>query len=263
MEIVFHDKSEIEFAGGAGEDGRIIVGEPDPSLTERMLKNLGFGYPYEKDVTLPVKRSVTALTKEIDEGLVYGIEDKDEFDEEEDFIGQTDLKPHASDKRSSDEKRARGIAYHKFLENWDFNEKNVDNELIRQLSQGVLGEEQAKLLNKNTLKRITKLKIFEELKGYELYREKQFIAGFKARDLGYADTDGEMLVQGVIDLLAVKGNEAIIVDYKDSGRSGEELLLTYRPQLVLYKKAVEKILNLKVTRAVLLSLRAGEAVDVE
>lgn len=263
MEIVFHDKSEIEFIGGAGEEGRIIVGEPDPSLTERMLKNLGFGYPYEKDVTLPVKRSVTALTKEIDEGVVYGIEDVDEFDEEEDFIGQTDLKPHASDKRSSDEKRARGIAYHKFLENWDFNEKNVDNELMRQLSQGVLGEEQAELLNKNTLKRITKLKIFEELKGYELYREKQFIAGFKARDLGYADTDGEMLVQGVIDLLAVKGNEAIIVDYKDSGRSGEELLSAYRPQLVLYKKAVEKILNLKVTRAVLLSLRAGEAVDVE
>ena len=226
-------------------------------------KNLGFGYPYEKDVTLPVKRSVTALTKEIDEGIVYGIEDADEFDEEEDFIGQTDLKPQAFDKRSSDEKRARGIAYHKFLENWDFNEKNVDNELIRQLSQGVLGEEQAKLLNTNTLKRITKLKIFEELKGYELYREKQFIAGFKARDLGYADTDGEMLVQGVIDLLAVKGNKAIIVDYKDSGRSGEELLSAYRPQLVLYKKAVEKILNLKVTRAVLLSLRAGEAVDVE
>ncbi len=262
MEVITHDKSEIQFAGGAGKEKHITVGDPDLSLTERMLKNLEFNYPYEKDVTLPVKRSVTALTKEIDEGIVYGIDDADEFDEE-DFIGQEDLKPRASDSRSSDEKRARGIAYHKFLENWNFDEKNVDNELIRQLSQGVLAEEQAKLLSKYTLSRITKLKIFDELKGCDLYREKQFIAGFKARELGYADTDGEMLVQGVIDLLAVKGDEAIIVDYKDSGKSGEELLRAYRPQLVLYKKAVEKILKLKVTRAVLLSLRTGEAVDVE
>ena len=57
-------------------------------------------------------------------------------------------------------------------------------------------------------------------------------------------SSGEILVQGVIDLLAVKGDEAVIVDYKASMKNAEHVAETYRAQLILYKKAVERILKL-------------------
>ena len=70
------------------------------------------------------------------------------------------------------------------------------------------------------------------------------------------------IVQGIIDLIAVCDNKAILVDYKTSSHSAERLKKDYSMQLTLYKKAIEKCLNLVVEKTYILSLITGELVEM-
>lgn len=63
--------------------------------------------------------------------------------------------------------------------------------------------------------------------GYATYRELPFLY-----------LQDQTIVQGIIDLLAVKDNEAIIVDYKTTRLPREQLIIKYREQLRLYAQAV-------------------------
>jgi ATP-dependent exoDNAse (exonuclease V) beta subunit len=71
------------------------------------------------------------------------------------------------------------------------------------------------------------------------------------------------VLQGVIDMLAIKDDEAVIIDYKYSAKSRDKLLATYKKQLQLYKLAVETSLKIKVKRTALVSLLSGETVEVD
>ena len=66
----------------------------------------------------------------------------------------------------------------------------------------------------------------------------------------------------LVDLLAVKDGEAIIVDYKYSAKDADSLVRAYRKQLSLYKYAVESALGLKVKAAYLVSLAEAKALAV-
>ena len=63
--------------------------------------------------------------------------------------------------------------------------------------------------------------------GYTVYRELPFL---------YQQEN--TIVQGIMDLLAVKDNEAIIVDYKTTRMARESLVVKYREQLRLYAQAL-------------------------
>lgn len=282
MPVVIHDKADIKTFGRAGETRNILVGEARESLKEKISESVSFRYPFEADTVLPVKRAVTSISEEMSETkpVVFGVDGDDVYEDNyddfyDDFYDDTEsagdsLSGDASDGNKKGKitvgkgkANERGTAYHKFLENLDFNAKSADNELIRQLSQGVLLPEQAKLLDKNTLQKIVNSGIFVRLDGYKIYREQPFVAGFSAKDVGYEKAEGEILVQGIIDLLAVKGDEAIILDYKATGKSREEMLGKYKTQLEIYKKAVEKVMKLKVKKTILFNVFTCETVEVE
>lgn len=282
MPVIIHDKSDIKTFGRAGETRNILVGEARESLKEKISESVSFRYPFEADTVLPVKRAVTSISEELSETkpVVFGVDGDDVYEDNyddfyDDFYDDTESagEPLSGDASDGNKKgkitvgkgkaNERGTAYHKFLENLDFNAKSADNELIRQLSQGVLLPEQAKLLDKNTLQKIVNSGIFARLDGYKIYREQPFVAGFSAKDVGYEKAEGEILVQGIIDLLAVKGDEAIILDYKATRKSREEMLGKYKTQLEIYKKAVEKVIKLKVKKTILFNVFTCETVEVE
>lgn len=278
MPVIIHDKADIKTFGRAGETRNILVGEARESLKEKISESVSFRYPFEADTVLPVKRAVTSISEEMSETkpVVFGVDGDDVYEDNyDDFYDNIDaaevsLFGDASDGNKKGKitvgkgkANERGTAYHKFLESLDFNAKSVDNELIRQLSQGVLLPEQAKLLDKNTLQKIVNSGVFARLDGYKIYREQPFVAGFSAKDVGYEKAEGEILVQGIIDLLAVKGDEAIILDYKATGKSREEMLGKYKMQLEIYKKAVEKVMKLKVKKTILFNVFTCETVEVE
>jgi len=77
-------------------------------------------------------------------------------------------------------------------------------------------------------------KLIPEIKGYEIHREIPFL-----------QSSGDIIIQGVIDLLALKDDHAVIVDYKTTRVSAEKLTELYKPQLDMYAAAVMQALNPK------------------
>jgi len=67
----------------------------------------------------------------------------------------------------------------------------------------------------------------ELVDGYTVYRELPFLY-----------QQNQTMVQGIMDLLAVKDNQAIIVDYKTTRLPRENLIAKYREQLRLYAQAL-------------------------
>ena len=105
--------------------------------------------------------------------------------------------------------------------------------------------------------------IFAGLDGYKLYKEQPFTVNISAKELLDIDTDRQILVQGIIDLLAVKDGNAVIVDYKHSTiLHGKDLIKKYEKQLRLYKTAVEKVLKLKVNECYLVNIYTLKTVKV-
>lgn len=78
-------------------------------------------------------------------------------------------------------------------------------------------------------------------------REFSFVLQKKACEV-FGDSislqDEFLSVQGMVDCLFGEGDSWTIVDYKTDWISNEEAFIErYRPQLVLYREAVEKVLG--------------------
>lgn len=73
----------------------------------------------------------------------------------------------------------------------------------------------------------------------------------------------EIILQGVIDCAFLEGDEWVILDYKtDSGKTADELAEEYRPQLMWYAQALQKITGRKVKEASLYALSMERLIPV-
>lgn len=137
----------------------------------------------------------------------------------------------------------KGNAYHKAMELIDFS-AGFENEWER-LKTVVADFDEIK---KSELKAAYE-NVGEFVRDGKIYREQPFMFS----------PDGKTLVQGIIDLMIVRGDEAIIVDYKTS-RPEAVASEQYRRQLGLYARAAEKVLGLKITAAYVYSFVLGKFV---
>ena len=234
--LAANERAEILRDGAAPRREKVIVDGGDGELAAMIRRNLDFVYPYAADCVLPLKTSVTAEA---------AAEDGDDYN-------YLDLEEETSSER--------GTAMHKFLEHYRFDGADAESELSRQLAEGLLSAEDAALLDMRALKRLLAGDVFGMLGGYALYKERWFMINVPAAVIG-KEGSGIML-QGIVDLLAVKDGEAIIVDYKYSAKDADSLVRAYRKQLSLYKYAVESALGLKVKAAYLVSLAEAKALAV-
>ena len=141
----------------------------------------------------------------------------------------------------------RGTAYHAFLELCDFSVKDkagVEREIEKMLSSRKITAEQKALLNVGELCEILSMPVFGALNGAILYKEQEFLCRLPADEILGVSAKDSILVQGAIDLLAVQGDCATVIDYKYSHKDDQELIKTYSKQLALYKKAVALVLNI-------------------
>ena len=88
------------------------------------------------------------------------------------------------------------------------------------------------------------------------YKEKQFMLYLPADKLlsvieNIPSVSDKVLIQGVIDLLIIDGDTAIIVDFKFSQKDPEELKKIYKCQLLAYEIAVKKLLKIEKVRKML------------
>ena len=222
---------------------KVVVGKAEESDVNALTKSLTFDYPYKADVDLPLKSSVTKATKKAHEEEYYPVQ--------EIF-------------KDSSQKAEDGVTAHKILECFDFfGNESIKECAERLIADKVLEKESVQKINLDKIQNAINLEFIESLKDKTLYREKAFLMNMPAKMLFGTETDSEVLVQGIIDLLAIDEKTATIIDYKYSSKNREELEKTYSPQLNLYAYAVEKILGLTVTEKKVVSLLTGEVVPIK
>ena len=140
----------------------------------------------------------------------------------------------------------KGERLHKAMEKIDFF-SDIDGSANQQVLSALEGDERSKIIAAHGM-------VGQLLRSFggKIYREQDFVYNFP---------DGS-LVQGRIDLMAVNGDKALLVDYKLSSAANIEKD-RYVRQINLYADAVEDILKKTVSDMYLYSFISGKAKKVE
>ncbi len=249
-----------------------LVFKPDESLVRSVMNAFLWEYPYKGVENLPVKSSATALLAQTTGAGTSLTEEslskkQEELQMEGFEIGKTDT--------------ATGLAYHAFLEALDFSAlytedgKRIEEArllgVVKETLANIADRAVLALLEEEKLREILKNDVFYSLGDKKLYKEQQFLVSLplsqtyaKKLPEGRLAQGEEIIFQGALDLLAVGENEAQIIDYKYSKRSAEGLAEHYRPQLELYRLAVEKILKIpkENIRCTIVNIYRGFEVEI-
>ena len=221
-------------------DRQLLISGAKESDVEVIKKYANFEYGFKDDTKLSLKKSVTESIK-------------DNKFENAPIALEKPVVTFASDTET-------GTIYHKALELFDFAKISDNGYIDRLLSENFTAKELEKL-SKENLNNILKLDVFNALKGFKLYKEQPFIVHVPSEMVGEVGQE-EVLLQGVIDLLAINGDKAYIIDYKHSGASAKTLKERYSKQLDLYAYAVEKVLKLKVEKRIIVNIMRLEQVEL-
>ena len=221
----------------------LTAGETDEESKRAVLARYARPYPYAASLGLPVKTSPSQLMRE---RAAAGLP------EEEDAR-------RAEEGYASDADAETGTAYHAFLQRVR-PDAPIEAEIAR--VRGELDPEQAARLDDERLKAVLHMPVFGMLRGFDLYREQAFLCHIPARALYGVSADDPILVQGVIDLLAVRGEECILFDYKYSAHEQERLLAEYRAQLEIYAAAARRLPGVRKVSAYIVNILRGYSVRV-
>lgn len=250
---------------------KALAAKYDEQLVKRLTQQLEWKYPYAGGENLEVKTSATARMTERQRAQEQGYyEIPVLFDEEE---------KEPREKTGGEDDRIKGLAYHAVLEKFPFDqwwglpvaekEKFALNFLNGLFEMDGFPKEYAAVLDEKTVLCILNNPVFEQIRGYTLYREQEFLAAlpagevYQGRELGNAEKE-KILFQGAIDLLAVQDKTAWIVDYKYSAHDSSYLKEKYSLQLSLYKKAVAAITGIDTDhiRTTIVNIRKGFEVEL-
>lgn len=222
----------------------LLISSTDEAAEREISLRYRAPYPYASSLEIPVKSSASAILKR----------------QGERFYAEKELFPEDTGGSKTD--KETGIAYHAFLERADFfAPPEREAERIFALFEKTRPELAAKL-NRQKMARILAFPLFGNLRGFTLYREQEFLLSLPANALFATDSEDEVLVQGAIDLLAVRGDEALIIDYKYSTHSDERLVRDYARQLEIYAAAVGKIAKIEKISAHIVNLDRLSCVHV-
>lgn len=217
---------------------------------------LSYEYPYNTDVNLPSKISITEIKRKIQN------EDSEPY-----YRQNIDIQPQVIENSSNISPAQRGILYHTVFENIDFNANESAKELVDSLvDRKVLTLDEAKAINNNQVELFFNSNLFNRIKcANNVFKEAPFVMSIKASRLkAYADSNENLVVHGIIDLYFVEGDEIVLVDYKTDKVFGglSTLAKKYKIQLDLYKEAIEESTGKKVKECIIYSIDKGVAINV-
>ncbi len=235
--VITYQPTEIYLDGVL--EGTTVAGIPSgEDFASEIAKNLSYKYPFESEISIPVKSSVSDVNKSLDE-----------YYKRTDFFGS-----------SSSE---TGTAYHRFFELIDFYNYSGQKDLDRFVELNLMSESQKQLIDVDKVDRVLRLEIFKDIKDCTLYKERKFCQLVPAKMLLNKDVEGEVLIQGILDLVAIKGDEAVLIDYKISTiERDSDLKNAYKTQLELYAHALEKILGVKVKKKFIINVLKENVISV-
>ena len=219
---------------------------PDMAVEKQLRQQLALCYPWPDAVGLPGKLSVSELTKQWD--AMQG------FDEIPAFA-----------KSGASTAIDRGNAAHRVMELADLAllRQDSERELQRLAAEGLISEAERQDADSTGLRAFAQSDLCRMMVGADrLYREYGFLCEMPANLLLDISSEEPIVVQGVIDCLAVTESGAVLVDYKTDRADEAELRRRYAGQLRLYRQAVKKELGISVARTVIWSFHLEKEVEV-
>ena len=244
---------------------------------DKIKQFLNWEYPYMGVSEIPTKTSVTKI-KELANAELIQERTKDlKIDIQEDST-QTSISAKPKFLKDSKDNKItnaqKGTVMHlcvqKMNEKEEYDLPKIQ-ELIKELeTKELISSAEADCIDANRLLEYTKSNLWQELKeAKEINKEKAFYINVKASKLYNnisKEMDEDILVQGIIDLYYIdKNDNLVLVDYKtDYVERGKEDILVkkYKEQLRLYKEALEKSLNQKVSKVGIYSLYINQFIPI-
>ena len=253
-QVSVHDGMRFGAVNAEGEEEEIeVLPEPDFSL-----ELLDFVYPYEKETLLPTVISATQLKN---------IEDE-----------ENTLPPHyrgakrprfldGTQKLSGAE---AGTATHLLMQHIDFNcgstEIEVQKEIARVLLDRRISAAQAEAIRVKEVEMLLASSLGDKLReAKELHREYRLSLLLDAKELDGNAAEGEqIMLHGVVDCWWENEDGTVtVVDFKTDRVRGEALEIRaeeYRPQVESYCRALERILEKRVSQRLLYFFSEGRTV---
>lgn len=241
---------------------------------EELRKKLEFNYKYKELNLIPSKDSVTNIASHLGTG-----NKSDEKISQKVPVTKQDKQeavqyewPKLEDVEEKITPAKKGTLVHLCMKNLDFS-KDYDLNQIKQLIEDlkikeIITEKEAESINPYAILNFTKSNIYKELKeAKEYHKEEPFYINIPANEAMEVSSEENILVQGIIDLYYIdKSDKLILLDYKtDFAKPGDEQILIerHKPQLMLYKEALESGLNKKVDKIYIYSTGLSKEIIVE
>lgn len=270
------EKKEEADIIGLLEKGSKTVKEED--IIE-LKNNIEYEYKYKDLSKIPSKESVTNIVhkdyenKSQNEDLLYDNYENISIENDE-FIKYQELaKPKFLENTDNEiiTKANVGTLIHLCMKNLDFKKEysleDVNN-LIQSIEEkGLITKKEKEKINPYIILKFTKTQIFQELKeAKEYHKEEPFYINIPANNVMDTDLKEKILVQGIIDLYYIdKNDRLVLLDYKtDFAKEGDEekLISKHKPQLEIYKKALENALNKKVDEVYIYSTAINKPIKI-
>lgn len=220
-----------------------------------VAKLFSYRYPNERDTLLPSKKSVTELN-------------------DARFESEREARMHTApvflrDRREKLTAAERGTAAHKLIQHIALRRHDapsIEAELRRLTEAGILSSAEAEAVRVEAVAEFFASPLAQRmLKSDSVKRELEFTLIIAANEVGLADHDTPMLLQGVIDCCFMEDGEWVLIDYKTSSAdacSAQRVASRYSMQLQLYSKALQKLTGIPVKQRYIYLINAGICVEV-
>ena len=258
-QVFLHEDASAGSRPPAAEEGTEAVPNAPALPVDR--EALDFVYPYLAACTTPTKLTATQLKgrekdKEIVQETIQPYVRRD-FSAPRFLSGQRPLTG-----------AERGTATHLVMQHLPLAADADVAAVVEDLAaRRFLTREQADAVDQGAVRRFLASPLAAEIRKADQV-EREFRFGLLMPGENYFPELGEgeeVLLQGVVDLYAVKDGAVTVVDFKTDYVTEDtvrEKAAHYRPQLEAYSAALEKILGLPVKRRVLYFFRTGQTVEV-
>lgn len=257
LEVNFYNEGEIKTIDNKIQEENLEkledwIKENNNQNYNKVNEILNWKYIYEESTKIEGKTSVTTIVK--------GTKNK---------LKELETKPNFLDETERLTKAEIGTLTHLVMQKLNFKEE-YDKEKVRKMLEElvfakIITENQAKSIDINGIIKFTHSKIYNELKDSKhVYAEQPFYIYLTANEIYANGMEDKILVQGIIDLYYVDGNnKLVLVDYKTDyveNNNEQELIDKYKKQLNIYKKALEQSLNKTVEKVYIYSTSMGKEI---
>jgi len=242
---------------------------PSSPAANIIKERLDWRYPYLVSEKIPSKMSVTqimGLQQEGEESFAWS-------------LPSLKRKPAFLEESRPPSAAERGSILHMVMQYIDMQSakdlEGVESQISEMVSREIIRPEEAAMLEINKIQAFFQSPLGQRvLDSPRYYREKPFNMLFAAKDVlpNVSDNGENLIVQGVIDLYFEEQDGIVLVDYKSSyidppgvqgEHSRESVINRYRPQIILYRQALESILGVSVKESYLYLFVTGEAVLID